>query len=77
MKDKRIYIAGSGGMVGSSVVRELEKRDYTGLILRPSSDPDLIDQAAVGRFFEKEKPEIVILAAAKVGGILVNDTRHG
>ena len=75
-KNKRVYIAGSGGMVGGAIVRELERREYASLIMPPSNDPDLIDQAAVGRFFETEKPEIVLLAAAKVGGILANDTRR-
>ena len=75
-KEKRVYIAGSEGMVGSAVTRELEKREYRDLIIPPSRDLDLVDQAAVERFFETQEPEVVILAAAKVGGILANDTRR-
>ncbi|MEQ1921558.1 MAG: GDP-L-fucose synthase [Pyrinomonadaceae bacterium] len=73
-KDKRVYIAGSNGMVGSAIRRDLENRGYRSLILRSSDELDLIDQKAVNNFFTSEKPEIVILAAAKVGGILANNT---
>lgn len=75
-KDKRIYIAGSGGMVGSSIRRELEGRGYVSLQTPSSGELDLIDQTAVRAFFFEKKPEIVILAAAKVGGILANDTHR-
>lgn len=74
VKDKRVYIAGSNGMVGSSIRRDLENRGYGSLILKTSDELDLIDQKAVNDFFTAEKPEIVILAAAKVGGILANNT---
>ncbi|CAN5383420.1 GDP-L-fucose synthase [soil metagenome] len=72
--EKRIYIAGAYGMVGRSISAELEGRNYRNLILPKSADLDLIDQAAVVSFFEREKPDVVIIAAAKVGGILANDT---
>ncbi len=73
-KDKRIYIAGSNGMVGSAIRRDLENRGFRALIVKSSNEIDLIDQKAVRSFFTAEKPEIVIVAAAKVGGILANDT---
>ena len=74
LKEKRVYVAGSGGMVGSSLLRELERRGYSNIVSRPSSDLDLRDQSGVNAFFKSEKPEIVIIAAARVGGILANDT---
>ncbi len=73
LKNKRIYIAGSSGMVGRAIVRHLRDTGYANLILRTSADLDLIDQSAVARFFAEQKPDIVILAAAKVGGILANN----
>lgn len=73
-KNSRIYIAGANGMVGSSIVRRLQQEGYTNLIVRPSSQLDLRNQEAVNRFFEQEKPEYVFLAAAKVGGIVANNT---
>jgi GDP-L-fucose synthase len=73
-KDSKIYIAGHTGMVGSSIVRKLEQEGYSNLILRTSKELDLIDQQSVINFFEKEKPEYVFLAAAKVGGIEANNT---
>ncbi len=73
-KDSKIYIAGHRGMVGSALVRKLHAAGYTNLVLKPSSELDLREQAAVRRFFEHEKPEYVFLAAAKVGGIVANDT---
>ncbi len=74
IKDSKIYIAGHNGMVGSSILRLLESEGYSNLIFRSSSDLDLRDQDQVKGFFEKEKPEYVFLAAAKVGGILANNT---
>lgn len=73
LKEKRIYIAGSSGMVGSSIARHLREAGYRHLIERASVELDLIDQSAVTRFFAEEKPDMVILAAAKVGGILANN----
>ena len=73
-KSSRIYIAGHRGMVGSAVHRKLEKEGYTHIITRTSSELDLRDQAAVTAFFESKKPEYVFLAAAKVGGIVANNT---
>lgn len=74
LKDSKIYIAGHNGMVGSSILRLLKSEGYDNLLLRSSSDLDLRDQDQVKEFFEKEKPEYVFLAAAKVGGILANST---
>jgi len=70
----KIYIAGHNGMVGSAIWRNLESKGYTNLIGRSSKELDLRNQAQVEAFFKKEKPEYVFLAAAKVGGILANDT---
>lgn len=70
----RIFIAGHKGMVGSALVRRLEKGGYGNLILKTRAEMDLTDQKAVTLFYEQEKPEIVIDAAAKVGGILANNT---
>ena len=70
----KIYVAGHNGLVGSSMIRRLEKDGYSNTIVRSSSEMDLIDQAAVSDFFSKEKPEYVFLAAAKVGGIHANST---
>jgi GDP-L-fucose synthase len=70
----KIYIAGHNGMVGSAIWRNLESKGYTNLIGKSSKELDLRNQAQVEAFFEKEKPEYVFLAAAKVGGILANDT---
>ena len=72
-KTSKIYIAGSRGLVGSAIVRLLKKEGYENLLLRSSSELDLRDQQAVKEFFEKEKPEYVFLAAAKVGGINANN----
>ncbi len=76
-KNSKIYIAGHRGMVGSAILRKLEREGYTNLIGRTSQELDLRDQAAVSRFFQTEKPEFVFLAAAKVGGILANNTQRG
>ncbi|MGA7722292.1 MAG: GDP-L-fucose synthase [Ignavibacteriaceae bacterium] len=73
-KDKKIYLAGNGGMVGSAIQRSLVKNNYTNLIVRQFDELNLIRQADVEKFFSSEKPEIVIVAAAKVGGILANNT---
>jgi len=73
-KNSKIYIAGHRGMVGSALVRKLEKEGYTNLVLRTSKELDLRDTIAVNAFFEAEKPEYVFLAAAKVGGIVANNT---
>jgi len=73
-KESKIFVAGHNGMVGSAIVRLLEKRGYKNLILRRSSELDLRDQQAVKSFFHQETPEYVFLAAAKVGGIVANNT---
>ena len=73
-QNKKIYIAGANGMVGSAVVRELKKKNCGNLLTPSSSDLNLIRQTEVENFFATEKPEIVIVSAAKVGGILANDT---
>src|SRR5690606_37152673 len=73
-KNAKIYIAGHRGMVGSAILRKLEKEGFTNFILRTSGELDLRDQVAAANFFEAEKPEYVFLAAAKVGGIVANNT---
>ena len=73
-KDSKIYVAGHRGMVGSAICRALEKQGFENLIYRRSSELDLMDQQAVQAFFRKEQPEYVFLAAAKVGGIMANNT---
>ncbi|MBI0581446.1 MAG: GDP-L-fucose synthase [Methanomassiliicoccales archaeon] len=73
-KDARIFVAGHRGLVGSAIVRRLEREGYRDLLLRTSKELDLRRQVDVERFFEKERPEHVFLAAAKVGGILANNT---
>jgi GDP-L-fucose synthase len=73
-KNSKIYVAGHKGMVGSAIVRLLEKSGYTNIICRSSIELDLRNQAEVNQFFEDEKPTHVFLAAAKVGGILANNT---
>lgn len=70
----KIYIAGHRGMVGSAIRRNLEAAGFNNLVLRTSSELDLRDQRAVASFFEEEKPAYVFLAAAKVGGIVANNT---
>lgn len=72
-KSAKIYIAGHRGLVGSAILNNLQKRGYSNFILRTHSELDLTDQIAVADFFKKEKPEYVILAAAKVGGIVANN----
>lgn len=73
-KSAKIYIAGHRGMVGSAISRKLKQEGYTQIITRTSSELDLRNQAAVAAFFELEKPDYVFLAAAKVGGIVANNT---
>jgi len=73
-KDSKIYVAGHRGLVGSAITRLLRERDYNNLLTRTHAELDLIDQAAVVKFFREEKPEYVFLAAAKVGGISANNT---
>lgn len=72
--DSKIYIAGHKGLVGSAIWKQLENKGYTNLIGRSSKELDLTDSNAVAQFFETEKPEYVFLAAAKVGGIMANNT---
>ncbi len=74
MQSKKYYIAGHRGMVGSALKRKLESLGYNNIITRTSKDLDLRNQAAVNHFFQSEKPDYVFLAAAKVGGILANNT---
>ena len=73
-KNDKIYIAGHRGMVGSAIHRRLKKEGFENLVFRTSEELDLRDQQAVNDFFRKEKPNYVFLAAAKVGGILANNT---
>jgi GDP-L-fucose synthase len=74
-ESSRIYVAGHRGLVGSAVVRALHRRGLTNLLLRTHQELDLTNQAEVNRFFDAERPEVVILAAARVGGIYANNTR--
>jgi GDP-L-fucose synthase len=73
-KESKIYIAGHRGLVGSAIVNNLISKGYTNLIFKTHAELDLTNQKKVAEFFEKEKPEYVILAAAKVGGIIANNT---
>ncbi|MDD3412635.1 MAG: GDP-L-fucose synthase [Lachnospiraceae bacterium] len=73
-KSSKIFVAGHRGLVGSAIVRNLESKGYSNLVVRTHKELDLTNQAQVIDFFEKEKPEYVILAAAKVGGINANNT---
>jgi len=73
-KDAKVYVAGHRGLVGSAIMRKLKKEGYNNLVYRTSSELDLRRQEKVEDFFEEQKPEYVILAAAKVGGIQANDT---
>jgi GDP-L-fucose synthase len=76
-KHDKIYIAGHNGMVGSSIVRKLQREGFTNLITRSSKELNLINQADVMAFFEETKPDYVFMAAAKVGGIQANNTYKG
>ena len=73
-KSAKIYVAGHRGMVGSAIVRELQRQGYTNIITRTHKELDLCRQEQVEKFFAEEKPEYVFLAAAKVGGIIANHT---
>jgi len=76
-KNARIFVAGHRGMVGSALVRKLEASGYRNLVTRTHAELDLTDQAAVNHFFETEHIDVVLLAAARVGGILANATQPG
>lgn len=76
-KNSKIYVAGHLGLVGSAITKNLRAKGYTNLLFRSLEELDLTNQAAVEVFFEAEKPEYVILAAAKVGGIVANNTYRG
>ncbi len=76
-KDSKIYIAGHRGLVGSALWKNLQSKGYTNLIGKTVQELDLMDSHSVNAFFEEEKPEYVILAAAKVGGIVANNTYRG
>lgn len=73
-KNSKIYVAGHRGMVGAALVRELRSQGYQNILTRTHSELDLINQSAVAEFFKTEKPDVVYLAAAKVGGIHANNT---
>ncbi len=73
-KDSKIYIAGHNGMVGSAIFRDLSKNGYKNLLTIKSSELDLRDQKATNSFMSQNKPDVLIIAAARVGGILANDT---
>lgn len=73
-KNAKIYVGGHRGMVGSAIVRELKRQGYTNIVIRTHRELDLTDQLSVDRFFAKEQPEYVFLAAAKVGGIIANSS---
>lgn len=72
-KNSKIYVAGHRGMVGSAILRELERQGYKNTVTKSHKELDLCSQTEVNRFFEAEKPEYVFLAAAKVGGIEANN----
>jgi GDP-L-fucose synthase len=76
-KNAKIYIAGHRGMVGSAILRKLQQEGFTNFVLKTSQELDLRNQTAVADFFAQEKPEFVFLAAAKVGGIMANNTYRG
>ncbi len=73
-RTSRTYVAGHRGLVGSAVLRHLEGQGFTDLVTRTSSELDLRDRGATFDFFAEQRPEVVVLAAAKVGGIMANDT---
>ena len=71
--NNKIYVAGHRGLVGSAIVRQLKSRGFSNLLMRTHKDLDLTNQEQVQKFFQQEKPDYVILAAAKVGGIHANN----
>src|SRR5579864_6494171 len=73
--DARIYVAGHGGLVGSAIVRALQRAGRTNIVVRTRAELDLRSQSAADHFFDKERPQFVFLAAAHVGGILANSQR--
>ncbi|HKI57878.1 MAG TPA: GDP-L-fucose synthase [Trueperaceae bacterium] len=73
-RDTRLYLAGHTGLVGSAIHRKLQAEGFTNILTRTHAQLDLTDQAATRAFFERERPEVVVLAAARVGGILANST---
>ena len=73
-KNSKIYIAGHRGLVGSAIIANLKAKGYTNIVAKTHAELDLLDQQAVTKFFQNEKPEYVFLAAAKVGGIVANNT---
>ncbi len=73
-KNAKIYVAGHRGLVGSAIVKDLNNRGYHNIISRTHSELDLTNQNAVATFFETSTPDYVFLAAAKVGGIVANNT---
>lgn len=73
-KEEKIYVAGHAGMVGSAIVRALKRREYENILCRRHGELDLTNQAQVEAFFEAEKPDVAVIAAAKVGGIYANNT---
>jgi len=73
-KESKIYVAGHRGLAGSAIVRQLQQQGYRNLVLRTHAELELCDQAAVRDFFERERPDYVFLAAAKVGGIVANSS---
>ena len=76
-KNTKIYVAGHTGLVGSALMKKLQEKNYTNLLVRTSKELNLIDQQRVFNFFKHEKPEYVFLSAAKVGGIIVNNIYRG
>ncbi len=76
-KSAKIYVAGHRGMVGSAIVRQLQQLGCSNIVTRTHRELDLCNQAAVADFFQRERPDYVFLAAAKVGGILANNTLRG
>ena len=70
----KIYVAGNNGMVGSAIIRKLRKQSFTNIITRSSSELDLANQQDVHNFLQDERPDYVVIAAAKVGGIHANDS---
>ena len=72
-KDSKIYVAGHNGMVGSAILRKLISENFSNIVTKSKNELDLINQESVEEFMKNEKPEYVILAAAKVGGIYANN----